>query len=41
MICVAKKFEMVMSWIPSDADAIYEMYFNFLYTVTIIYFDIV
>lgn len=41
MICATEKSEMVMSWITSNADAIYGLYFNFLYSVNIIYFDIV
>lgn len=32
---------MVMSWIPSNTDAIYGLYFNFLSSMNIIYFDIV
>lgn len=41
MICATEKSEMVMSWIPSNTDAIYGLYFNFLYSMNIIYFDIV
>lgn len=39
MICATEKSEMVMSWIPSIADSWNGSYFNFLYSMNIIYFD--
>lgn len=39
MICATEKSEMVMSWIPSNADSWNGSYFNFLYSVNVIYFD--
>lgn len=39
MICVTEKSEMVMPWIPSNADSWNGSYFNFLHGMKIIYFD--